>query len=419
MPRMRIQHRVVVTGMGAVSPIGNDVATFWDGLIHGRSGVAIATRYNPADIPYTITAEVKDFDPVNYMDPKTAKRTARFAQFALAASGEALAHSGLTAYADLDRTRVGVVIGTSLGGTAEVEQQTISFEAKQRKRVDTLYLPTFIYNMGACHVAMAHDLHGPNTTPVMACATGTYAIGEAFRMVQRGDCVAAVAGGSDAGVTALNAMAFGVIGAIAPAGDDPSRAIRPFDANRQGTAGGEGCGVLILEQLEHALARGATIYAELLGFGATEDAFHLTAPAPDGKYAALAMRRAIADAELRPEDVDHISAHGTATPMGDAAETAAIHAAFADHAPRLAISGIKSMLGHTAAAAGALAAVGVVKSIMHQVVPPTMGYTTPDPQCDLDYVPNQARAQGVRTAMVNAFGFGGQNAVVLFAQYQA
>jgi 3-oxoacyl-[acyl-carrier-protein] synthase II len=382
MPRMRIQHRVVVTGMGAVSPIGNDVATFWDGLINGRSGVALATRYNPADIPYTITAEVKQFDPVNYMDPKTAKRTARFAQLALAASGEALADSGLTAYTDL-------------------------------------YLPTFIYNMGSCHVAMAHDLHGPNTTPVMACATGTYAIGEAFRMVQRGDCVAAVAGGSDAGVTALNAMAFGVIGAIAPAGDDPSRAVRPFDANRQGTAGGEGCGVLILEQLEHALARGATIYAELLGFGATEDAFHLTAPAPDGKYAALAMQRAIADAELQPNDIDHISAHGTATPLGDVAETAAIHAAFGAHAPRLAISGIKSMLGHTAAAAGALAAVGVVKSIMHQVVPPTMGYTTPDPQCDLDYVPNHARTQVVRTAMVNAFGFGGQNAVVLFAQYQA
>lgn len=418
MPRMRIQHRVVVTGMGAVSPIGNDVSSFWDGLLAGRSGVTIATRYNPNDIPYTITAEVKDFDPTNYMDPKTAKRTARFAQFALAAAGEAIRHSQLN-LDQVDRSRIGVVIGTSLGGTAEVEQQTMTFEAKQRKRVDALYLPTFIYNMGSCHVAMAHDLHGPNTTPVMACATGTYAIGEAFRMVQRGDCTVAVAGGSDAGVTALNAMAFGVIGAIAPAGDDPSRAVRPFDANRKGTAGGEGCGVLILEQLDHALARGATIYAEMVGFGATEDAFHLTAPAPDGTYAALAITRALEDAEMTPDQVDHISAHGTATPMGDAAETAAIHKAFGDHAPHIAISGIKSMLGHTAGAAGALASVGAIKSLMHQVVPPTMGYETPDPACDLDYVPNAPRATTVRAAMVNAFGFGGQNAVVLFAQYQA
>ena len=417
--RQLIQHRVVVTGLGAVSPIGNDVATFWQGLMAGRSGVAIATRYDPTDIPYVITAEVKDFDPIKHMDPKTAKRTARFAQFALAAAGEALHDSGLTAYAELDRTRVGVVIGTSLGGTADVEAQTLSFEARHRKRVDALYLPTFIYNMGSCHVAIAHDLHGPNTTPVMACATGTYAIGEAFRMVQRGDAIAVVAGGSDAGVTALNSMAFGVIGAIAPPGDDPSRAVRPFDANRHGTAGGEGCGVLILEQLAHAIARGATIYAELVGFGATEDAFHLTAPAPGGKYAALAMTRAMADAELQPSDIDHISAHATATSLNDSAETAAIHTAFGDHAANLTVSGIKSMLGHTAGAAGALAAVGAVKSIMHQMVPPTMGYTTPDPACDLDCVPNQARASRVRAAMVNAFGFGGQNAVVLFAQYQA
>jgi 3-oxoacyl-[acyl-carrier-protein] synthase II len=410
--------RVVVTGLGAVSPIGNTVAQFWEHLCTGVSGVAIATRYDPTDMPYVITAEVKDFDPTQHMDPKTAKRTARFVQLALAAAGEAITNSGL-ALDQIDRTRVGVVIGTSLGGTAEVEEQTLRFEAKQRKRVEPLYLPTFIYNMASCHVAMAYDFHGPNTTPVMACATGSYAIGAAFRMIQAGDATVVVAGGSDAGVTALNSMAFGVIGAIAPAGDDPSRAVRPFDAERRGTAGGEGCGVLILEELEHALARGATIYAEIVGFGATEDAFHLTAPAPDGRYAALAMQRALADAQLAPTMVDHISAHGTATSMGDAAETAAIHTAFGAHAPHIAVSGIKSMIGHTAGAAGALAAVGVVKSIVHQVVPPTMGYATPDPACDLDYVPNVARAMPVRAAMVNAFGFGGQNAVVLFAQYQA
>ena len=274
-------------------------------------------------------------------------------------------------------------------------------------------------SMAACQVAMAHGLHGPTTAPVLACATGTYAIGEAARMVHRGDALAAICGGTDAGVTALNAMAFGVIGAIAPPGDDPAQAVRPFDARRQGTAGGEACGMLVLEQLEHALARGARIYAELAGFGATEDAFHLTAPAPGGEYAALAIARAIEDAELRPEDVDHISAHGTGTPLNDAAETAAIKRALGEHAYKVAVSGIKSMIGHTAGAAGALAVIGCVKSVETGFVPPTINYAVPDPECDLDYVPNQARRQKVRVALANAFGFGGQNAVVLVKHFNS
>src|SRR5581483_8264431 len=249
-------------------------------------------------------------------------------------------------------------------------------------------------NMAACQVAMAYDLHGPTTAPVLACATGTYAIGEAARAVHRGDALAAVCGGTDAGVTALNAMAFGVIGAIAPPGDDPAAAVRPFDARRQGTAGGEACGVLVIEQLEHALARGARIYAELAG------------------------SRAIEDAELRPEDVDHISAHGTGTPLNDAAETQAIKRALGDHAYKVSVSGIKSMIGHTAGAAGALAVIGCVKSIETGIVPPTINYAERDPECDLDYVPNTARRQDVRVAIANAFGFGGQNAVVLVKRYE-
>ncbi len=410
-------HRVVVTGMGAITPLGKSVPAFWEGMVAGRSGVRLATRYDIADFPYVIAAEVPDFEPRDYMDAKPARRMARFAQFAVAAAGEALCDSALNLDA-LDRSHVAINIGTSLGGTANVEEQIQSFMAKGRRRVDAFYLPTFIYNMAACQVAIAYDLHGPTTAPVLACATGTYAIGEAARTIHRGDAVVALCGGTDAGVTALNAMAFGVIGAIAPPGDNPAQAVKPFDARRAGTAGGEACGILVLEQLEHARDRGARIYAELAGFGATEDAYHLTAPAPGGEYAALAITRAIEDAELRPEDVDHISAHGTGTPLNDAAETAAIKRALGDHAYHVAVSGIKSMIGHTAGAAGALAVIGCVKSVVAGIVPPTINYAERDPDCDLDYVPNQARAQKVDVALANAFGFGGQNAVVLVKRYE-
>ncbi|MEN9935493.1 MAG: hypothetical protein RLZZ387_2072 [Chloroflexota bacterium] len=410
-------HRVVVTGMGAITPLGNSVQAYWEALLAGRSGVALATRYDIADFPYVIAAEVKGFDPRDHMDAKAARRAARFAQFAVAAAGEALRDSGLDLDA-LDRSLVAVNIGTALGGTATVEETSLSFEAKGRRRVDAFYMPTFIYNMASCQVAIQYGLHGPTTTPVLACATGTYAIGEAARAVHRGDALVAVCGGTDAGVTALNAMSFGVIGAIAPPGDDPARAVRPFDAERKGTAGGEGCGVLVLEQLEHALARGARIYAELAGFGATEDAFHLTAPAPGGEYASLSMRRAIEDAGLAPEEVDHISAHATGTPLNDAAETAAIKLALGEHAHKVTVSGIKSMLGHTAGAAGALAVIGCVKSVETGWVPPTANYETPDPACDLDYVPNAPRRQEVRAALANAFGFGGQNAVVAVTRFE-
>jgi 3-oxoacyl-[acyl-carrier-protein] synthase II len=411
--RVRTPQRVVITGMGAISPLGNSVARFWEGLIAGRSAVDLITRFDAEDFPYKIAAEVRDFDPQQHMDAKAARRMARFAQFAVAAAGEALRDSGLDLEA-IDRSRVAVDIGTGLGGSLNTEEETLSFYGpKKRQRVNAFYLPTYIANMAACQVAITHGFHGPTTAPIAACATGVYAIGEAARMVHSGEADVAICGGSEAGITALNTAAFGVIGAIAPAGDDPSRAVRPFDATRQGTAGGEGCGILVLESLEHARARDARVYAEVAGFAATEDAYHLTAPGPGGEYAALAIRRALDDAELAPDAVDHISAHGTGTPMNDEAETLAIKRALGPHAYKVAVSGIKGAIGHTAGAAGALATIGCVKAIETGTVPPTINYTTPDPACDLDYVPNQARRRPVRVALAQAFGFGGQNAVVV------
>lgn len=410
-------HRVVITGMGAITALGNNVPAFWEALLAGRSGVQLASQYDITDFPYVIAAEVKDFDPQAHMSSKAARRMARFAQFAVAAAGEALRDSGLN-LDSIDRSRAAVQVGTSLGGIALIEEQSRTFLEKGRRRIDAFYMPMFISNMASCQVAISYGLHGPTTTPVLACATGTYAIGDAARTIHRGDALIAICGGTDAGITALNSMAFGVIGAIAPPGDDPAQAVRPFDARRQGTAGGEGCGIVVLEQREHALARGAHIYAEIAGFGATEDAFHLTAPAPRGEFAGLAIQRAIDDAELTPQDIDHISAHGTGTPLNDAAETAAIKHALGQHAYRISVSGIKSMIGHTAGAAGALAVIGCAKSIQTNMVPPTINYHEQDPACDLDYVPNVARHQPVHVALANAFGFGGQNAVVVLRRFE-
>lgn len=411
--RTKPTQRVVITGMGAISPLGCSVPTLWDGLIAGRSGIDYITRFDTTNFPYLIAGEVNDFDPRDYIDAKAAKRMARFSQFAVAATGEALRDSDLN-LEEVERTRVAVNIGTGLGGSAITEEETLSFEKKGRKRLSTaLYLPTYIANMAACQVAITYGFHGPTNAPVVACATGVYSIGDAAVMIHRGDVDIAIAGGTEAGITAINTMAFGVIGAITPVGDDPKTAIKPFDAKRAGTAGSEGCGIVVLESLEHARKRGARIYAEVAGYAATEDAYHVTAPDPDAKYSSLAITRAIDDAELSPQDVDYISAHATGTPLNDEAETTAIKLALGDHAYKVAISGIKAMIGHTAGAAGALAIIGCAKTIETGLIPPTINYSTPDPTCDLDYVPNVAREQRVDVAMATAFGFGGQNAVVV------
>ncbi len=415
--RTKPTHRVVITGMGAISPLGTSVTATWDGLIHGRSGIDYITRFDITNFPYVIGGEVRDFDPRDHMDAKAARRMGRFSQFAVAASGEALRDSELD-LATVDRTRFAIDIGTGLGGSAVTEEETIAFEKKGRKKLSSpLYLTIYIANMAACQVAITYGLHGPTNAPIAACASGTHAIGEAARMIHHGEADIALAGGTDAVVTAINTMAFGVIGAIAPPGDDPKKAIRPFDANRNGTAGSEGCGIVVLEQLEHAIKRNAKIYAEIAGFATTEDAYHVTAPDPEATYTSIAMSRAIEDAELAPEDVDYISAHATGTPMNDEAETLAIKKALGDHAYHVPISGIKSMLGHTAGASGALAVVGCAKTIETGIVPPTINYETPDPTCDLDYVPNTAREMKVDVAIANAFGFGGQNAVVVLQRF--
>lgn len=404
--------------MGAVTPLGNSVDAMWAALLEGRCAIAIARQFETRDFPFPLAAEVQGFDPLDHMERKAARRMARFAQFAVAAAGEALRDAALN-LARSDRSRVAVNIGTSLGGAAVTEAETLAFEQRGRRRLGNgLYLPIYIANTAACQVAMAYQLHGPTVTPVAACATGAYAVGDAARMIARGDADLALAGGSDAAVTALNTMAFGVIGSIADS-SDPQRAVRPFDARRTGTVGGEGCGVLLLESLDHALARDARIYAEVAGFAATEDAYHITAPEPDATFAALAISRAIDDAELQPGDIDHISAHGTGTPLNDVTETRAIKRALGAHAHQVPISAIKSMLGHTAGAAGALALIGCVKSITSGWLPPTINHDEPDPACDLDYVPRQARRAQVDVALANAFGFGGQNAVVVLRRYQS
>lgn len=417
--RTKPTHRVVITGMGAISPLGTSVIATWDGLIHGRSGIDYMTRFDITDFPYVIGGEVRDFDPRNHMEAKAARRMGRFSQFAVAASGEALRDSGLN-LDTVDRTRFAIDVGTGLGGAAVTEEETIAFEKKGRKKLSSpLYLTIYIANMAACQVAITYGLHGPTNAPIAACASGTHAIGEAARMIHHGEADVALAGGTDAVITAINTMAFGVIGAIAPPGDDPKKAIRPFDANRNGTAGSEGCGIVVLEQLEHAMRRDARIYAEIAGFATTEDAYHVTAPEPEATYTSLAMSRAIEDAEVRLEDVDYISAHATGTPMNDEAETLAIKKALGDHAYHVPISGIKSMLGHTAGASGALAVIGCAKTIETGIIPPTINYETPDPKCDLDYVPNTAREKRVDVAIANAFGFGGQNAVVVLQRFDA
>ncbi len=415
--RSKEPQRVVITGMGAITPLGNSVEAMWTGLLAGRCAIAPAGQFDTRDFPFPLAAEVRDFDPLDHMERKAARRMARFAQFAVAAGGEALRDAGLDRAA-FDRTRVAVIIGSSLGGAAVTEAETLAFEQRDRRRLgNRLYLPIYIANTAACQVAMACKLHGPTVTPVAACATGAYAVGDAARMIQRGDADIALAGGTDAAITALNTMAFGVIGSIAES-SDPQRAVRPFDKQRTGTVGGEGCGLLLLESLAHACARDAHIYAEVAGFAATEDAYHITAPEPDARFATLAISRAIDDAELQPTAIEYISAHGTGTPLNDVTETRAIKHALGAHAYHVPISAIKSMLGHTAGAAGALALIGCVNSMRTGWLPPTINYETPDPACDLDYVPNQARRIHIDVALSSAFGFGGQNAVVVLRRYR-
>jgi len=408
--------RVVVTGLGVVSPIGIGVDPFWARLLNGTSGIARITRFDPTDHECQIAAEVKDFDPLSWTEKKEVRKMDLFTQYALAAALLAVEDAQLKV-SDTNRDRVGVLVGTGMGGVPMlVEQHAILLE-KGPGRVSPFFIPGIITNMASGRISIQVGAKGPNSCVSTACATGNHAIGDSFRIIQRGEADIMLAGGTEAVIGALCVAGFSACKALSTRNSEPERASRPFDKERDGFVMGEGAAVLILEDLEHALDRGATIYGEVSGYGMSGDAYHVTAPAPEGEGAAQSMQHALQDAGLRPEEVDYINAHGTSTPYNDANETLAIKRVFGDHAYRMAVSSIKSMIGHTLGAAGAIEAVATILSIKHGIVPPTINYEVPDPECDLDYVPNKARKLRIQVALNNSFGFGGTNATVVFRRY--
>ncbi len=408
--------RAVVTGLGAITPIGNDVPSFWSNLTSGVSGVAPITAYDASNEGVRIAAEVKGFDPRAFIDFKQARRMSRFSQLAVAAAGQAIADARL-AITDLNRTEIAVVVNTGGGGIGDVALGERVYLEQGPQRVSPFMVPMLSPSMAACQISIQNDLRGPVVTSVAACASGVQAFVEAQRMIEHGDAEVVIAGGTESAILPVAFAALANMGALSKRNDEPQRASRPFDANRDGFVFGEGAGVLVVESARHALDRGATVLAELAGGALTADAFHISAPEPSGDGAARAMTRALADAGLRPEEITYVAAHGTSTPLNDRTETKAIHTAFGDHAKRLLVSSNKSMIGHTLGAAGAMSALAAVLAIRDGIVPPTINYETPDPECDLDYVPNEARRAQVEAAIVNGFGFGGQNAVAVFRRY--
>jgi len=411
------KRRVVITGVGVISPVGNDAQTFWASLLAGKSGIGPVTHFDASEFPTRIAGEVKDFDPSAFMDKKDVKRTDRFVQFAIAATKMALEDARLK-IEEQDPERVGVYIGSGIGGLATWEDQHRVLLEKGPRRVSPFLIPMMIANMAAGQVSIHFGLKGPNSAPITACATGTHAIGDAFKIIQRGEADVMVAGGTEATIRPLAFAGFCAAKAMSTRNDEPEKASRPFDKDRDGFVMGEGAGVLILEELEHAKRRGAPIIAEVIGYGMSADAFHLTQPDPDGDGAKRAMLAAIRDAGIRPEEVDYINAHGTSTELNDKVETQAIKAAFGEHAYKLAISSTKSMTGHMLGAAGAVEAIATALALRDQILPPTINYETPDPACDLDYVPNEARRVPVRVALSNSFGFGGHNATIALKRYE-
>ncbi len=404
----------VVTGMGAITPIGNDVETFWRNLVAGCSGVDRIRSFDPSNEDVRIAAEVKGFDAGQYMDFKQARRMSRFSQFAVAAAREALDQSGL-AIDDSNRSDIAVVINTGGGGIGEIDSGTRTHDQAGPRRVSPFMVPMFSPSMAACQVSIQNKVRGPVVTSVAACASGVQAFIEAQRMIEHGDVDVVIAGGTESAIVPVAFSALANMGALSKRNDDPARASRPFDGERDGFVFGEGAAVMVIEAAEHAERRGASPLAQLLGGAMTGDAFHISAPEPSGSGAALAMTRALRDAGVEPEQVEYVAAHATSTPLNDSTETRAIKSAFGDHASKLMISGNKSMVGHTLGAAGAISGLSAVLAIRDGLVPPTINQATPDPDCDLDYVPNVARRAPVRTAIINGFGFGGQNAVAVFS----
>ncbi|MEA5392677.1 beta-ketoacyl-ACP synthase II [Cyanobium gracile UHCC 0139] len=405
--------RVVVTGLGAVTPIGNNVADYWEGLTSGRNGVAPITLFDASRHACRFAAEVKDFDTAGWLEPKEAKRWDRFCQFGVVAAKQAVADAGLT-IDDGNAARIGVAIGSGVGGLLMMETQAHVLADRGPDRVSPFCVPMMIPNMATGLAAIAIGARGPSSAVATACAAGSNAIGDAFRLIQLGLADAMVCGGAESAITPLGVAGFASARALSFRNDDPATASRPFDAERNGFVIGEGAGVLVLESLEHATARGARVLGEIVGYGMTCDAYHYTLPSPGGVGAAEAIRLALADARLEPEAVDYVNAHGTSTQANDSNETAAIKSALGAHAMTIPVSSTKSMTGHLLGGSGGIEAIAAVLAVAHNLVPPTINYSTPDPACDLDVVPNQAREHAVNVVLSNSFGFGGHNVCLAF-----
>jgi 3-oxoacyl-[acyl-carrier-protein] synthase II len=414
---MAEMRRVVVTGVGAVTPVGNTAEEFWAALIQGKSGIGPVTRFDASPLPTRIAGELKGFDSLRYIDKKDDRKLDPFLKYAIACAAMAVEDAGLNVER-VDRTRFGVLVGSGIGGiTTLLETHKVLLE-KGPDRVSPFFIPMLIINMASGLISMRFGARGPNSSVVTACATGNHAIGDAMRIIQRNDADVMIAGGSEAIILPLTFAGFCQMKAMSTRNDDPGRASRPFDAARDGFVCGEGGGLLVLESLDHALARDARIYAEVVGYGMTGDAHHMTAPDPEADGAARAMSLALRDAGVEPTSVGYINAHGTSTLYNDKSETMAIKRVFGDHARKLAVSSTKSMTGHLLGAAGGIEAIATAFAIHHGILPPTINYETPDPDCDLDYVPNQARKQDVEIALSNAFGFGGTNATLVLRKYR-
>lgn len=414
------QRRVVVTGMGALTPIGLSVDAFWEAMLRGESGAARITYFDPEPFDTQFACELKGFDPNEYMDRKQARRLDPFCQYALAVAKQCIEDTGLdtSTMSDKERDRTGVIFGSGIGGMHIFHEQTANYMNAGPRRISPFFIPMLIPDMAPGLISMEHGFRGPNYCVVSACATGNNNIGDAYMMIQAGLADAVLTGGSEGSVSELGIGGFGAMKALSTRNDDPATASRPFDADREGFVLGEGGGALFLEELEHAKARGAKIYAEMIGLGMSADAHHMTAPHPEGYGASLAMRLALENAGLQPEEVDYLNMHGTSTPPGDVAETKAVKQAFGDHAYEMNLSSTKSMTGHLLGAAGAVEAIATILAIQHDIVPPTINFFTPDPECDLNYTFNKPQERTVNVGMSNAFGFGGHNTSVIFRKFE-
>jgi 3-oxoacyl-[acyl-carrier-protein] synthase II len=413
-----VKRRVVITGVGLVTPLGIDTQDTWRNLLAGQSGVAPITHFDASQFPTQFAAEIRGFDPLQFMEKKEVRRMDTFTHFALAASEHAMRDAGLSAWDGEAGERAGVIVGSGIGGFGSIETEHATLLSQGPRRISPFFIPSSIVNLAAGRVSIRYGARGPNCAPCTACSAGSHAVGDAFRLVARGDADVMIAGGAEAAITPLSLAGFDAIKALSTRNEDPAHASRPFDRDRDGFVLGEGAGILILEELEHALDRGARIYCEVAGYGMSSDAYHITAPSPGGDGAVRAMRLTLRDAGVTPDQVAYVNAHGTSTPPNDRTETAAIRKVFGDHAYKLAISSTKSMIGHLLGAAGAVEIAVTALTVHDQKVHPTINLENRDPECDLDYVPSGARSLEIRYALSNSFGFGGTNACVLLKRFE-